>query len=249
MQDVQSNSQLNQASSGPNGDGAPDPLAKLYRMSTTAGVGTQEYVAINPTAIAALLLGFGSIVVLLSNILFVIPVVGVICAIIGIVQVRRSNQTQTGLGLAVFGLLLCVGVSAARVGYQAISRSHMLADQNQIGQVLHEFGQAIGAEQYEKAYQLCDDRFRERVPLATFANTFHQFRNVGPIGGVRSIEWNHQSMAFEDQPGTDNAYGQAMVFYQFEKDPTPRRLPMGFEKADGVWRINDIEMIFPTKKQ
>src|ERR1044071_7201619 len=37
-----------------------DPIAALHRMSTTAGVGSQDYVAINNLAIAAALLGLGT---------------------------------------------------------------------------------------------------------------------------------------------------------------------------------------------
>ena len=93
----------------------PDPLGKLHHHTVaTAGVGTQRYVAINPTAVAAPDAGFGSILVFLSSMLLVIPLAGLICGIIAVVQVRRSNGTQTGMGLAVGGILLCLGFGGSR---------------------------------------------------------------------------------------------------------------------------------------
>ena len=246
MQEVQSNAQQN-PSQGGNGQGEADPLAKLYRMSTTAGVGTQEYVAINPTAVVALLLGFSSILIVLSNVLLVIPVVGFICAVIALVQIQRSFHTQTGRGLAIFGMILCVGVTAGRLVFQQIQRNQLAGEEKQIAVVVHEFGTDIGSSQYNKAYQLFDDRFRERVSQPAFEGTFKGFRTAGPLGGVQSIEWNQQPMTFEDSTDSNNAYASAMTFFQFEHDQ-PRRVVMGFEKSDGKRRIHEIEAIFPSKK-
>ena len=52
----------------PAGDG-PDPLAGLYHMSNTAGLSTQDYVAINPVAIWSVFFGVASVLVVLSNVL------------------------------------------------------------------------------------------------------------------------------------------------------------------------------------
>src|SRR5205823_1704721 len=67
-----------------------DPPAGLTKMSTTAGVGTGEYVAVNPVAVAAFLLGLATAAVLLADILLVIPLAGIVCAVIGWRQVRHS---------------------------------------------------------------------------------------------------------------------------------------------------------------
>src|SRR5207248_1399492 len=94
-----------------------NPLASLYKMSTTAGVGTQEYVAINGTSIAALILGVGSVVVVLSNILLVVPLAGVICALVAMRQIANSNGTQTGRGFAAIGLGLAALLGVSRLGW------------------------------------------------------------------------------------------------------------------------------------
>jgi hypothetical protein len=76
------------------GGDAPDPLARLKKMSTTAGIGYgQEYVAVNPVAVAALLLGVGSLLVFLHDVLLLIPLAGVVCAVIAWRQISNSNGT------------------------------------------------------------------------------------------------------------------------------------------------------------
>ena len=223
---------------------APDPLAKLYHMSTTAGAGTQEYVAINPVAVAALILGLASVLAFLSSVLLVIPAAGIVCGIIAIVQIRNSNQTQTGLPLAVLGLLLCVGFGGGRGAYTVVRRLHVSDDEKQIAKLMHQLGQDIAAEKYEEAYALFNDRFHEKVNRGTFENAFRGYRSLPTSGPVQSIEWNNEPMTMEEQPGNDVTIASAMAFFKFEKDPAPRRSVIVFEKSGGVWHIHDIDAIF-----
>src|SRR5438552_7332043 len=91
--------------------GQDDPLAHLHKMSTTAGLGTTEYVAINPLAVATIFLGLASALALLDNTLLAIPVLALIGAIASLRQIIRSGGTQSGRGLAILGLLLALGFS------------------------------------------------------------------------------------------------------------------------------------------
>src|SRR6185436_15279396 len=52
-----------------------DPLAHLHKMSTTAGLGSQEYVAVNGMAVFALVLGLASGFALFDRLFLVIPLV------------------------------------------------------------------------------------------------------------------------------------------------------------------------------
>src|SRR5690348_12044880 len=106
--------------SDPTADPAELHLARLHKMSTTAGLGSTDYVAVNTPAVIALILGLASAAVLIDPIFFVVPLAGLICSIMAISQIRRSNGTQTGLGLAALALLLTFGFSAF-VGYRALS--------------------------------------------------------------------------------------------------------------------------------
>jgi hypothetical protein len=233
---------------GPPSD-TPDPLARLYHMSTTAGVGTQEYVAINPTAVASLILGFGSILVLLSSMLLVIPLAGLVCGIIAAAQVRKSNGTQTGMVLAVGGTLLCLGFGGGRAGYQMVRHFHTSADERQIAQLMEKLGGEIKAGHYEQAYAMFGERFHNRVTLATFADAFKKFHDLQDVGELQSVQWNGEPMLFEDQPGSDITVASGMGMFKFHDSPTTARSTVTFERIDGKWQINDLPELFPSKKQ
>src|SRR4051794_6725127 len=89
--------------SGANGD---DPLSHLHKMSTTAGLGSTDYVAVNGVAVATIFMGLASSLALLDVTLLAIPLVTVVLAIIALRQIANSNGTQTGRLLAWGGLVL-----------------------------------------------------------------------------------------------------------------------------------------------
>src|SRR3954467_10146513 len=116
-----------------------DPLAHLHKMSTTAGLGTTEYVAVNGMSIVALILGVASALSLFANELLVIPGIAVVLAIVAFFQIRDSNGTQTGKGLAAVGLVLAlafVGLVGGRLMFQIIgNRSDEQAINDPIAQL------------------------------------------------------------------------------------------------------------------
>jgi hypothetical protein len=231
----------------PEKSAGPDPLAGLYHMSNTAGVGTQDYVAINPTAIAALLLGFASIAIVLSDVLLVIPLIALVCAIVAMVQIRNSNGTQTGRLLAGLGLALAILVGGGRVAYYSLSAYRVSAAEHQIAQLVHDLGEDIRAHRYPQAYDRFTDDFRERVPFATFEQAFKGLDDER-LGGLKSIEWNGQRMVFEDKPDSAAKYAVAMTLFSYQKFPDPQRLLVNFEGTDGHWKILDMAALFPRKK-
>src|SRR5580693_3500692 len=100
---------------------ATEHLVHLPRMSTTAGVGSQEYVAINTTAVIALLLGMASVLAIMTLPLLAVPLVGVITAAFALSQISQSNGTQTGRHIALGGLFLSVGIGSFVVSGNAIN--------------------------------------------------------------------------------------------------------------------------------
>src|SRR3954451_9896103 len=76
-----------------------DPLAHLHKMSTTAGLGSGDYVAVNGTAVFALLVGVASALALMSEVLLILPLVAFVAGFMAWGQIRHSNGTQTGKGL------------------------------------------------------------------------------------------------------------------------------------------------------
>src|SRR5687767_1908080 len=128
-------------------DGA-EAFPNLYHMSATAGRGTQEYVAINQTAVAGFLLGLGSLLALVHPILLLVPLAAVVCAIISMRQVRLSNGTQTsraqGIPLSLLGLLLGLGIGGFVVGRAVLTNTTQRADRQLIADQISRLGQVIG---------------------------------------------------------------------------------------------------------
>jgi hypothetical protein len=225
-----------------------DPLNGLFHMSTTAGAGTQDYVAINPVAIVSVLLGLASVLVALSNLFLIIPLAGLICAIVAIVQIRNSNQTQTGTAFAVLGLLIALAIGGGKAAYDGTTAWRNRADEQQIAKLLSELGRDLVAQNYEQAYALFDDDFRQRVALPIFEQTFRGFTDTAMQGRLRSIGWNHEGMDIQEKPDTGTSIAVAMGMFDFSKFPQPMRMYVSFEKSGGTWRIHDLQALFPTRK-
>src|SRR3954454_3984530 len=94
----------------PDGDDAPDALAGLHKMSTTAGITSQEYVAINIPSIVALVLGLASVVAVLNAVLLVVPLAAIATAAVALRQIRESNGTQTGRAFAWAGIAFSLAI-------------------------------------------------------------------------------------------------------------------------------------------
>lgn len=231
------------------GDEAPDPLAGLFHMSTTAGAGTQDYVAINPVAICSVFFGIASVLVVMSNVLFVIPVVALACGILALIQIRSSNGTQAGRGLAVGGLVLALLLGGGKLGYDLYVQFHVSADERAVGEAIHRFGQEIVSRNYEAAYNSFNDTFKNRVSLAEFRHSFEAASELPGVGRLQSIEWNRRSIDFATRPDTNIMDAYAMAYFSYAGASEPRRMVMALEKSNGVWRPEAIESMFPVKKK
>src|SRR5829696_1063065 len=88
----------------------PDPLATLHKMSTTAGVSSQEYVAINIPSIIAMVLGLASVMAVPVPVLLVVPLAAIVTGLVSLSQIRQSNGTQTGRGFALLGIVLALAI-------------------------------------------------------------------------------------------------------------------------------------------
>src|SRR4051794_31568703 len=81
-----------------------DPLAHLHKMSTTAGVSSQDYVAINIPSLVAFVLGLASVLAAVFPVALLLPALSIAFAIASLSQINRSNGTQTGRGFAYLGI-------------------------------------------------------------------------------------------------------------------------------------------------
>src|SRR5436309_9385705 len=99
-------------------DNGDDPLSHLHKMSTTAGLGSTDYVAVNGIAVTTIFMGLASSLALLDITLLAIPVATVVLAIVALRQIANSNGTQTGRALAWGGMVLAM-LFVASIGGRA----------------------------------------------------------------------------------------------------------------------------------
>jgi hypothetical protein len=240
---TQANSNPNAPVSAQSGTAAGEPLASLFKMSTTAGLGSQEYVAVNVTAIVAALFGAGSILAQLGDILLVIPIMGVILGILALKQIRNSNGTQTGRWLAWVGLILSGVFTLYLFGSRAVAAIQTRSDAQAISSLCTQFGQLLKDEKYADAYDLFDADFKTRVPADAFKGRLWAMQHSGVLPPVVGLVWNG-NVEFDTKPN-GTTYGHAVARVEFKNSPTEDRYGMHFRKTrSGTWEIDNIPTVF-----
>lgn len=141
-----------------------DPIASLYRMSATAGVGTQDYVAINNLAVVTCVLGLASSVAWLFNtvLLLVIPLAAIGFGIVSLRAIRGSNGTQGGVIPAFGGILLALlfcGAFGLRTWNEARVQRE---EQVRIEAVIADVQGRLQREEYAGIYDLFIPAFQRR---------------------------------------------------------------------------------------
>ncbi len=217
-------------------------------MSTTAGLGSGDYVAINGTALASVLLGIASAFMLLNSaVLLVLPVAGAFCGFLALRQINQSNGTQTGRGLAGVGLLLSLGFGGFYTVSQSVDGIRNRSDRNQVIALIDQFSQFIKKSEYHSAYNLCDQRFQQRVTEATFTERWKASNSSPIIGSITLMEWN-QLLDFNDDPVTRDRLATTMIMIHFAKVAGVDRQGTIFRKIDGQWWIDDMPGMFPPQQ-
>ena len=219
-----------------------DPLAGLHKMSTTAGVTNLDYVAVNHTAIAAVLIGLLSVVSFFGHLLLVIPIVGVIFAVVALRQISNSNGTQTGRGLAVLALLLCLGLGGTAIGMEAVSAMRVRGDENAVSATLSKVGGFLKEHKYKEAYDLFDPEFHKRVSLDEFSSRWQTIQS-GSLGAIESFEWNGVTPIFENSNGRRNAGTKVRVKFNKGFDD---RFDVVLREEDSGWQVFRFESFFPS---
>jgi hypothetical protein len=225
-----------------------DPLLHLHKMSTTAGLGTQEYAEVNVTSVVAVIFGLASLLAMANAVLMVIPIVGVILGFIGLRQVQKSNGTQTGKGLAVTGLLLSGVITAVIFCYQGVKEYHTRADQQAIAALCRKYGDLVAQNKFDEAYNLFDDEFKSRVSQQAFTVHLTNIQNQGTlIPPMSGFDWNGLAQFQSMDDGTEMADSFMIVHYK--GSDFQGRMSARFRRtAGGVWLFNDIPDQFPPLK-
>lgn len=226
-----------------------DPLAKLHKMSTTAGLGSGDYVAVNITAVVCFLFGAASLLARLSNALLVIPLIGVICGFLAMRQIRRSNGTQTGQGIAIVGLLLSLGIGGWVIASQAHDYLSTREDERQIAQIIDKLGQAIKDKKYDEGYKLFGGSFPTRITSQRFGermSVYHSDQAKALWGDFQTFKWNGHT-EFQKDERTGELLATTVALGYFERSGNdPLRINMLLRKAAGAWMIENLD-IFNTE--
>jgi hypothetical protein len=221
------------------------PLRGLYKMSTTAGLGSADYVAINVASILAFLLGIASISAVVFGLpLLIVPLAAIVVGIVGIIKVNNSNGTQTGRLFAIIGLVLAVVFAGMLIVRTVQNRSRQHADEQQIDAIIQQLGTAIIASDYDKAYTLFSERFTQRISKTVFDSRWKPIGATELLGPLKTIGGNGE-FAFDTDPTSDIRYARTMLMLTFEKSPTPSRLTILLRHQNGSWNIEDIPDLFP----
>lgn len=221
-----------------------DPLAGLYRMSKTAGLGSSDYQAVNVPSVVALVMGLASFIASFEPTLLVIPLVALVLGVLALVQIKRSGGTQTGLPWAVAGIVLSLGFGAwaATGSYREAART--AADRDELVSIVSRFSDAVRGGQDDAAYQLFSEDFRSRITLAKFAEPWRTYRERAPLKEVRS------NGLFDFQTATDSnlrlASGQLIM--QFENGQLMADRPqIVFTNRMGKWEIENMPAFYAIR--
>lgn len=187
---------------------APAARPGLYRMSTTAGVGPEgDYAAINPLAVAALVLAVAGAAAFASPLFLPVPAVALALGAAALYQIARSNGTQAGR-LFAWAAVLVAGATFALVAARGVAeRREAGARVAELQAVTGDLGAHLAAGRYEQAHALFAARFRERVPAAEFRATLEGYQRSPAFGKIEQMELGPLVSATTSAEGASVARG------------------------------------------
>jgi hypothetical protein len=217
-------------------------LARLHKMSTTAGVGLGEYRAVNGLAVTSLVLGIASWMSWLHPMLFLLPVVGVVMGVLAIVQIRRSSGTQSGIGLAGTGIVLSMLLGGWAFTVSAGERHRVIEHRREIDAVAVEFGEALAAADYARAYRLTDTNFQREISLERFVSVFSS--ESGRLGGFHGAASNSLARVVVPEEGPPTAEARLIIQIGL---PDPFSQTVRLVRREEGWRFTEFEAWFPRQ--
>jgi hypothetical protein len=241
-------SETNQKQTTPPLPAGSDPLGKLYHMSTTAGVGSHDYVAVNVVSVVAILLGLASSLALLDPLLLAIPILAFVFAVVSLRQIGKSAGTQTGRMLAWGGVAMAV-LFVAMEGARILAEQRQDAEDRQaIVHLVEQFSQDIRGGEMDRAYALFSPDFHDRVSMKEFKPKLQLLQEnpvYGKLEAIRSNGYFQFAGAYND----DVRAAVTELDIKFDKEPQAVAQNAIFKRLDGVWSINNIPDLFPANSQ
>lgn len=236
---------------GSTADPRQDPaMRSLYRMSRTAGVGLQDYAAVNVFAVVGLLLGLASVLAIIfadATAMLLLPIAAIVVSVIAFRQVQNSNGTQTGRFLAIAGMLIALGFAGTNVFGRVNNATRERGDRAAIDDLVKKFEAAALAQKWPDAYALFDTRFKETVQPETFERTVGSRIGKPDAAHISGIKLGDR-VAFETDA---NGNRFAMTLLKLTVDPKIEgRQPFEaeeqaeFRQIDGTWQFHTITAWF-----
>jgi len=217
-------------------------------MSTTAGLGSGDYVAVNGTAVFALLVGVASALALMSEILLILPLVGIVAAFVAWKQIRQSNGTQTGKGLVIIAIVLALGFGGFVFGRWATEGYRTAGDRKAIDALIKTLEAKIKADDVAGAYQLFGQRFTSVIDQQAFAARLTLLQ--GYYGKVTKIDSNGL-VEFSTEDTSGDRFAFTKIALTCEKAPGdkgtgPLTDTASFRKDEaGQWKFERMGDLFP----
>lgn len=227
-----------------------DSLARLKRMSKTAGVGSHDYVAVNVPSVIAALAGVAALLALLSPILLVFALFAVVCAVIAIVQIVKSSGTQMGKRWAALGILLAAGTGGFVLNREYSEARAFEESKSAIAGVFNQFAAASAAGDHQKAYSFFGPAFQGRIKFDDFAAFLKMLEGNPAYGALTEVRWNQRLEAIQDPSGEGNDIAKAALSIKLAKSESLipieatliRRTASDGRK--GEWRIEGMPPLF-----
>ena len=227
----------------------PAGIAGLSRMSTTAGVGLQEYRALSPLAVAAVVCGAAGWLAVLHPLLLLVPLAAVVLGGLAVAQIVRAAGTRGGLALAVVGLALGLGFLGYILVTTTLRRGGDAAYRAEIKQLAETFGSDLVAGDYRAAYDLTSDGFQGEFPFPVFRSTMAGLPQIRDENGAQSYgdytgaRSNDLAEVTRD-PATGRVGAEAMLIVGTSASE-PIRQPVLLTRTPGGWRIVEFGVWFP----
>jgi hypothetical protein len=224
---------------------AGDPLSGLYRMSRTAGLASSDYQAVNAPSVVSFLSGLLSFIASFELVLLVVPLTALVLGVIAIKQIRGSNGTQTGLPLAVLGIVAALALGGWAGSGKAREAARTREDREELTQSIARLGELIAGEKFEDAYtSLFSKSFRDRVSLAEFSGVWRAMRMHPALGALKGMSSN-RLFNFEVEQGSQLRLAIGQISLDYEKAIPADRPQIIFTRRDNRWLVEQIPSLFP----
>ena len=229
----------------PPGADDDDPLSHLHKMSTTAGLGSGDYVAVNGAAVAALLLGLASGLTLLGLILLVLPIACIVVSVIAWRQINQSNGTQTGKGLVIVGLICALAFGGFVVTRETTRGWRTRQDRMAIARTIAQFGDKIQGGDVAGAHAMLSPRMQQGVPMERFKQTADFVRQSDLYGKLSETEYNGL-VEFNNDDETKQYFASTRMRMTLDKGKIEQNVVL--RKEGDQWLFEGMEAFFPPQQ-